>query len=393
MNITMDQYIGLSKLERWYRQYSHQIIDISGSLGTGVWQIVQKFIDNFGFDPREIMYLSYDQKQVLELASKQYHAYYINGIIYKYTRIVDFNTLPVVNPNAKLLEYQWKKSVRKKIDERYKLIVVFDSSLMSIETINNLSSFGLPIILIRDRYLIPSPDSHIYTREPNIELNELNPDLLRNPIVYFANKVLRGEKITLGNYDTVSVVPRRQLNLYNLKSSEMIITISDELSDDMNKVYREKVMKLKNTINVVGERVIVMDNMYAHRLVNEDEKNIKIYLPKGTVGYISKCNKHAESTRYVPIELKTEFYYEAFTDLTMDRNYLNGITTPLRQIIPDEIIKLKYAYSLPVTMTRTNHWDKVTLIVDQDPLGDYDLQRRLLYTAISRVRKSMTMIV
>ena len=32
------------------------------------------------------------------------------GIIYKYTRIVDFNSLPVVNPNSDgTLRYEWKK--------------------------------------------------------------------------------------------------------------------------------------------------------------------------------------------------------------------------------------------------------------------------------------------
>ena len=76
MMLTNDQYEGLSKLEKWYHKYSHQFIEISGVIGTGAWDLIQKFISNEEFDMREVMYLSYNQKQVLELA----HAEHINQI-------------------------------------------------------------------------------------------------------------------------------------------------------------------------------------------------------------------------------------------------------------------------------------------------------------------------
>ena len=166
--LTNDQYEALSILQKWYRKYQHQFIDIAGVIGTGTWDLVQKFIDLEDLDMREIMYLSYDQKQVLEMAAKRYHAYYINGIIYNYSRIVDFDSLPVINPNSDHVECEWKKSIRKKIDPRYKLIVVFDSVLLSRKTIEDLSTFGLPIILLRDPMLLPAPDSYTFIREPKI---------------------------------------------------------------------------------------------------------------------------------------------------------------------------------------------------------------------------------
>ena len=391
MQFTDDQYYALSKLEKWYRKYTHQIIEISGIVGTGVFDVVKEFIDKMEFDPREIMYLSYDQKQVLELASRRYHAYYLPSIIYKYTREVNFDTLPVVNPISNSIEYKWKKDVRKKIDERYRLMVMFDSSLLNRTTVEDLCSFGVPIILMRDPILLPSPDTYTYLRDPNIEIRELNPQLLRNPVTYFANKALRGEKLEFGSYDTVSIVPKKQLNLYNLKSSDMVLTLSDDMMKTMNSVYREKVMKLKTTTNVVGERIIVMNNMYAHKLVNEDEKKIKVFLTKGLVGYISKCNKHALSTKYIPIDFKTEFYHEAFTELYIDRHYLNGMNIPSRQQIPDEIMFVQYAYALSASMARLDHWDKVTLITD--PNEDDDLKRRLMYNAITRCTNSLTLVL
>lgn len=393
MIMTNDQYDALSKLEKWYRKYNHQIIEISGVIGTGVWDIIQKFISNEEFDMREVMYLSYNQKQVLELAAKRYHAYYINGIIYKYTRILDFDSLPVINQNSNQIEYEWKKDVRKKIDSRYKLIVVFDSMLLNEETIRDLATFGLPIILIRDPMLTPAPDTYTFLKDPNIVIREPHPEYLKDPIVYFAHRVLNEEKFKPGNYDRVSIVPRKQMNLYNLKSSDMTIAISDSLRDQINQIYRDKILKQKSYINIAGERVIIMNNMYGHKLVNPDEKKIKLYLTKGMVGYISRINKHALNTKYVPMEFRPEFYYDIFDDLVVDRHYLNGINLPSKQIIPDEILKVEYAYALTPTLARLSHWDKLTLVIDPNEEADEELQIRLLYTAITRAKRSLTIIL
>lgn len=393
MVLSNDQYYGLSILEKWYRKYQHQFIEISGVIGTGTWDLVQTFISGVGFDPREVMYLSYNQKQVLELAAKRYHAYYINGIIYNYDKIVDFDTLPVINPNSTGLEYQWKKVVRKKLPDKYKLIVVFDSILLNSETVRDLSTFGVPVIMIRDPMLLPAPDTYTFMRDPNIILREVHQDYIRNPITYFAHKILNGERLLPGNYDTVSVVPKKQMNLYNLKSSDMNITMSDKLRQNVNTIYREKIIKHKTDVNVLNERLIVMENMYAHRLVNHDEKKIKVYLTRGTVGTLSKINRHAPSTKYVPVEFRTEFYYDSFDDLMLDRHYLNGINGASRQIVPDEIFKAEYAYALTPPLTRLSHWDKVTLIADKGEDDDPELQRRLLYTAITRAKKSLTILI
>lgn len=393
MELTNDQYYGLSILEKWYRKYQHQFIDVAGVIGTGTWDLVQAFIMNEQFDPREVMYLSYNQKQVLELAAKRYHAYYINGIIYNYIRIVDFESLPIINPNSSIMEYQWKKELKKKIDKKYKIIIVLDSVLMNDQTLKDLASFGLPIILIRDPALIPAPDSYTFLRDPNIMLRELHPNYAHSPINYFAHKILKGERINPGSFDTVSVIPKKQMNLYNIKSADMVISMSNEVRGKINSIYREKILKQKTNVNVLNERVIVTENMYAHRIVNQDEKKIKLYLTKGLVGYLSKINRHASSTKYVSVEFRPSFYHEAFDDLSLDRHYLNNVTTNSRQIIPDEIFRVEYAYALTSSLARLSHWDKVTLIADHPEEDDSELQRRLLYTGITRAKRLLTILI
>lgn len=394
MQLTSDQYQGLSYLAKWYSKYQHQYIDIAGVIGTGTWDLVQAFIDNEQFDPREVMYLSYNQKQVLELAAKKYHAYYINGIIYNYTRIVDFNSLPILNPTSNAIEYTWRKELKKKIDSKYKLIVVMDSVLLNEKTLRDIGSFGLPIILLRDPVLLPAPDSYTFLRSPNIKLREVHPQYTSNPIIHFAHKVLNKESLKPGNYDIVSIIPKRQMNLYNLKSCDMTITMSEKVRNNINMIYREKILKQKTNVNILNEKIIVTKDMYGHRLVNEDEKKIKLYLMRGMVGYISKINKHVPGTKYIPIEFRPEFYYDPFDELVLDRHALNNIEAKSRQLIPDEIFYAEYAYALTPPLARLSHWDKVTLI--RDPLfeeADDELMKRMVYTGITRAKKSLTIMI
>lgn len=393
MQLTNDQYYGLSELDKWYSKYQHQYIDIAGVIGTGTWDLVQAFIANEQFDPREVMYLSYNQKQVLELAAKKYHAYYINGIIYNYTRIVDFNSLPILNPDSNAIEYKWKKEVKKKIDSKYKLIVILDSVLLNERTLRDIGSFGLPIILMRDPVLLPAPDSYTFLRSPNIKLREVHPLYSASPITHFAHTILNGESIKPGNYDIVSVIPKKQMNLYNLKSSDMTITMSEKVRNNINMIYREKILKQRTNVNILNEKIVVTKDMYGHRLVNEDEKKIKLYLMRGMVGYISKINRHAPGTKYIPIEFRPEFYYDPFDELILDRHKLNGIEAKSRQLIPDEIFYAEYAYALTPSLARLSHWDKITLISDPIENADDELMRRMMYTGITRAKKSLTMLI
>lgn len=390
---TTDQYIALHQLNTWYHKYNHQVIEISGSVGTGVDKIISQFIELQEFDPREVMYLSLDQKQVLEMAYKRYHAYYLNNIIYTYIREVSFDTLSVINPKSPKIEAKIVKKIKKKLpDPRYKIMVVYDSVLLSRDTLQDLMSFGLPIILIRDPFLMPVKDTYTYTREAEIRLTEVDPVQANKPLIHFAHQLLNDEKLSIGGYDAVNIISKKNLNLYNLKSADMMISLTDETANDINNVYRERVLHITDGRNVPNERMIAMNTIYTEKLVNPDEKHVKVYLTKGTVGTLSKCPRHALSTRYIPIDFKPDFYHDSFEEMYIDRYILNGVSGNTRQAIPDEILYVKYAYALPVGLARLSHWDKVILMIDYPDVTS-EIYRSMIYTAVTRCTGMLTMVI
>jgi hypothetical protein len=393
MKFTDDQYLGFDKLSKWYQRGERQFITVSGVVGTGVWELIQEFINHSELDQREVMYLSYDQKEVLELAFRSYHAYYTDSVIYRYIRVVDIDSMPIINPQSTATKVQWKKEKRSKVDSKYKLIVILDAGLLTKRVISDLSELGLPVILLTDPMLIPVLNGYTFARDPNILLSDINETIGSPPLNHFALMSIFGNRPKYGNYDNVTVVSMKQLNLYNLKSSDMNITMTDELRHEINMAYRDKVRNQRNDINTVGERLIAVTNLYGEKLVNRDNKKVKLYLRRGLVGTINRINKHQPVARYVPCDFKPDGYFDTFDGLYLDRyylNYLNPIDS--KQAHPENPFECEYAYALSSPLSRINHWDKVTVIVE-DMADDQELHARLLYTAITRARVSLTLVI
>lgn len=390
MQLSMDQYNALHQLLYWYRKGKHQLIEISGVVGTGVWEIVRLFLTHTALDPREVMYLSPNQHQVLELAQHRLHAYHLFHRIYNYTKITDIDTIPVVNPRSKKIEFYWQKT-RRKIDAKYRLIVVLDSVMLTAEDIQTLSSYGLPVILLRDPMLLPHPDSYVFTREPNIELEDIVPEIM-DPIKVFAHRAVEGKLLQEGTFGPLSVVNKKRMNLYNLKSADMVLTLQESTRQQVNQLYRERILHIRDNRTFTNERVICMTNMHSDKLVNPVEKRIKLYLLKGTVGHLTRCNRNINTTRYVGVEFRPDYYHESYKELVMDRRRMLPTDQYSRQIIPDECMETEYAYALTPQLARLSHWDHVTLLLDQEDL-DPTINAKLLYTAISCADKTLTVII
>lgn len=392
MTFTNDQYVSLDKLCRWYRKYQHQFIDVFGAIGTGTWDLIQAFIEASPLDPREVMYLSYDQKRVLELAYNGFHAYHLNNRIYSYQRFVDLNSLPLVNTSSTEIISEWKKKVRSGIDNRYRLIVVLDATLLNIRTLTDISSFGLPVILVGDPLLLPSPDSYAFARDPNILLRESNPELIRNPLVYFAHRIARGDPLEHGTYETVNILPRKQMNLFNIRTSDMNITMGEGLRAEINNVYRSNVLKQAGTHTVVGERLLLTNTLYRERLKNPDNPKVRVYLTKGSIVHVERIPRHAAGTRFVNCDLRLDGYHDPFTDIFLDRYSLTGTDPSLsKQDKPMEYATAEYAYALTVPKARLSHWAKVTVTLDRDDFEEGEIYRRMAYTAVTRATESLVL--
>lgn len=387
---TSEQFSAVDKLEQWYRDYKHQVIDLCGVIGTGKLEIIKEFIDRIGFKEFQVMFVSENQSTVINLALKQKHAYYLDSVLYSYYKKTDFSTLRAVNPESNELKFKWIKERNKKINKSYRIIIVLDAELCSLKKIKHLMDFKVPIILVGDPIAVGIPDSYLKFHEPNILVTDITPLNQKNPLIHFIQKIIKLETIPYGNFKSVTVLKKQDTNIYNFKFSDMIIVENEDSAKSVNKLYRENVMKFKTKINHLGERLILTENSHQF-LENRTENKIKFYLDKYTTGTITRIDLHGANRKYVSISFKPDGYSEEFTEnIWLDRFFLNDFYNRSIQYNYYPPLKFNFGYAIPVVAAQFGHWNDITII--EEPYDDWTYHSRVLYTSMKAAKKSVILI-
>lgn len=386
---TNDQFYAANELEKWYYQTNHQVIDLNGKVGTGKFEIIKYFIDRIGFKEYETMFLSLNQSTVINLAQKQYHSYYLKGILYDYYKDTDLSTLKIFNPKATDFKYKWIQTRNKKINKSYRIIIVLDAELCSMEMIQDLMKFGVPMILVSDSYSLGEENNYLKKHTPNLEIKEIIPSRIKDPIIHFIYKFLNKEVIPYGNFKSVTVMKKKDTNAYNFKFSDMIITEYQSSADKINQLYRQNVLKNKTIILRPNERLIITEDSHICS-ENRTEKNIKFYLDRGVTGTVPYVEPHFATRKFINVTFKPDAYTESFSGVIVDRFYLNNFTNRSISYSYGEPVKFNYAYAINAQIAQYGRWDDITVL--EEPYEDYDFHLRVLYTAMSRAKKSIILI-
>lgn len=386
---TNEQFHIANELERWYYQTNHQVIDLDGKIGTGKFEIIKYFIERIGFKPFETMFLSMNQGTVISLAQKQYHAYYLKGVLYDYFKDVDLSTLKIFNPHATDFKYKWIRTRNKKINKSYKVIIVLDAELCTMEMIQDLMKFGVPMILVSDSFALGETNSYLTKHTPNLKIEEYLPSRKKEPILHFIQKFLNKEVIPYGNFKSVTVMKKKDTNAYNFKFSDIIITEYQSSADRINQLYRQNVLKNKTIILRANEKLIVAEDSHIC-FENRTEKNIKFYLDKGITGTLPYVEPHHINRKFITVSLKPDVYTETCYGIIVDRFFLNRFSNRSISYSYGEPVKFDYGYAINTQISQYGNWNDV--IIFEEPYGDYDYHCRVLYTAMSRAKKSVILV-
>ena len=88
--------------------------------------------------------------------------------------------------------------------------------------------------------------------------------------------------------------------------------------------------------------------------------------------------------------MKPDAYTESFSGVIVDRFYLNNFTNRSISYSYGEPVKFNYAYAINAQIAQYGFWDDITIL--EEPYEDYDFHLRVLYTAMSRAKKSIILI-
>lgn len=356
---------------------------IAGYAGTGKSTLVRFLIDrliqeNYISEP-EVVYTTFTGKAAQVLTNKGCSALTLHKLMYEVH-----------------VDRSGEITFTLKDELPAKLIIVDECSMVPLNMIQELRSFGIALIFLGDPGQLPpiqKDTKNGLLDNPDIFLKEVHRQALDSPIIQLSMKIRNQENIDNFKEQDAKVITRQELSPGELKNADMILVGTNKLRQRVNKAMRV-FLKKQGDIDE-NEKIICTQNYW--------ESLIEMSLTNGTVGLL-KDIKETTST-YFKGKLKVPVYYGLFTSesglqkrIKIDQQFLTEETSSLTfkqelYIKPRILQPLKFTYAYAITghKAQGSEWDNVIVFEESFPF-DRDEHTRWLYTCVTRARKTVTIV-
>lgn len=405
MELTEKQKDAITKGTKWFKDedYSKPFV-IAGVAGSGKSSVVKFLVEQLGLDNLNTVFCTFTGKAALVLSRKGNPACTIHRLIYEPMRVVDYvskkdGSLGSVEDYLREPEsyYEKEKMVFSRkffLDPSIKLIIVDEVSMVNKEMIEDLMSFGIPIICLGDSAQIPiiSGEDNGLLNEPDVFLDEIHRQAADNPIVYLSMLARGGKRIDPGLYKLdgklkVAVISKQdELPDELLLKTDQVICGKNKTRQELNS-YIRKLLGFTGNIPNKGEKLVCLKNDW--------NKNLQdVTLINGLIGYVQD---DVLFTNWEKKSFQFNFRPEFLTD-----QYFEGLTGDLRRFTNngkfDENLSKKdpsanefdYGYAITCHKSQGSEWSNV--LVYHEYLGP-EMNQKWLYTAITRSSSRLVLYI
>jgi len=395
MILTNQQENAIKKTVDWFRSKSSRIWKIAGYAGTGKTTIIPYIVESLGFDEKEIAFMTPTGKAALNLRKKGIPAKTIHSTIY--TRdVIEENDIKIV---------VWRLIPAIKC----KLFVIDEISMVSDELMEDILSFNIPIITIGDpAQLQPVKGECTYLSHPDIMLSEIHRQGKDDPIIRLSMEIRNGHtNLVHCKYSKNVLITSKIIQPDILSRADIILTGTHKMRKALNKIMREY-YGFNNKYFNLGEKVICKMNNKNIAIGYED---LEVPIANGIIGNIvtefnennvidclaySDLSKETKLKHLIRVDFKPDFIpkesntrYEKI-NICLDTLQFDDekpfITAPRNLII-----YMNYGYAITTHSSQGSEWDNV--VVYNDFTWNKELNQRYLYTAITRAKNNLVIVI
>ena len=403
---------------------------LTGYAGTGKTFLVNYIVsEELHLDVDRVAYVAPTGKAASVLAQRgAKNTSTIHKLIYNRVE-VEYKT----EVNGKTVRSKKFEFVRKPIIPNYKLIIVDETSMVDKKTMEDLVSFGKPLLLCGDLGQLPSIEkSNNLLDKPDYNLTTIVRQSEDNMIVKLATMARNGLPIKTGNYGNVKVLNK---NLISENAMKSILTKADQVICGTNKTRFKLNRYIKSSLGLdpnrinEGEKVICLLNNWEKELDIESKYN----LVNGIIGYASKIKNNTGIDSIELLTFKPDFLNDESPDLPFDNHvFIDGefryqmhqqlyrmddgsyeLKVPFLPKTKDEsedeyntrlkeFVRLRRealyteqlnffdsAYCISCHKSQGSEWDNVVVF---DESWIFNESNKWLYTAITRAKKNLIII-
>jgi ATP-dependent exoDNAse (exonuclease V) alpha subunit len=360
----------------------------------------------------EAVFVSPTGKAAVNLVKNGTMAGTVHGLIYIRNED-DFD----VDENGEIIEAEELTFYKKpKIDEKIKLIIIDESSMINETVLTDLLSFNVKCLFCGDGAQLPPVNGTCpLLRNPHFTMKEIVRQAADNPIIQVATMAREGKPIPYGNYgDTVSVVRksalRGELRKRLFLTADQIICGRNVTRNNLNSEVRKyKGIAETELLPTSGEKLICTLNDWGKPL----DKANQFFLVNGIIGTATDIKEQIDdlatmefTADFLDYGVKVPFdtgifqygkYKHSYgrlavwlADGTVVHEYNYEVLRRLKAVSEEPICRFEYAYAITCHKAQGSEFDFVIVFDESWAFGEE--RNRWLYTAITRAKEKLLIV-
>lgn len=372
MILTTKQEQAINIMSKNYRN-KEPITVISGFAGSGKSSIINHFIE--ANDLMETTrFVTFTGKASLVLQNKGLPATTIHKLIYDAYK------------NWKTGKFYFR--LKPALEGNIKLIVIDEVSMVPMNLLVDLLSFGIPIICLGDPgQLEPIGEDNGLLKSPDMFLDEIHRQAQDNSIIRLSMLVRENKELPIIKDDPyVKVLSKQDLSLGMMMWADQIICAKNATRRGINAEVREY-LNYEGDLPVVGDKVICLHNYWD--MLNED-----FYpLINGTIGNVKYVNTGADNGilgQKTFMNFQSDYSKEQYYGLEIDSNIFKGYA-PLSKTSRSKRIVFEFDFGYAITCHKAQGSSYEKVLVYEEILRR-ESHNRWLYTAITRASEQVVVI-
>jgi exodeoxyribonuclease-5 len=374
MELTRKQEEGLKIAMDRYKQ-KEAYTCIAGFAGTGKSTLVKFIIEELDVPNSKIAFCAYTGKAASVLAKKgNPGATTAHRLLYHTEELEDGTYIhtPRTSPEKDL-----------------KLIVVDEVSMLEKEQWEILMRWKIPVICLGDpAQLPPIHEDNGVLDTPHVFLDEVMRQAQDNEIIRLSMDVREGRYLTPRKGKDVWIVSDEDVTDRLLTTADIVLCGKNATRRDLNRRMRQAIWGDKYTDEPQnGDKCICLKNYW-----NEGD------LTNGTIGILQYIRTY--NTKLYKPKMVADFVSESdgyFENLHMDHQlFQTGLPTVNKDTWKkypkhERPMEFDYANCITVHKSQGSEYDRV--VVYNEYLGDRDYWRRWAYTAITRSKDKLVIVL
>ena len=354
-------------------------ITICANAGTGKTSLIPFIIQDLGIRPFQVAYVAFTGKAARVLREKGLvGASTIHKLIY------------AARLNKRTGEIVFYK--KEPIDLIHlKLIVVDEVSMVNQTLMNDLKSYGIPLLCLGDDAQLPpveETEGNKLLKRPDIRLTEIFRQKEGSSILDVATDfrcVGKPLKCNI-NDNEVKSMKKEELTIEALRWADQILCCKNGTKDAFNAEIR-KSLGFKEVYPQSGDKVICLRNYW--EVISEINHEP---LTNGTTGTITAIVPHLEKAfdKWAEVTFCPDYASEDYFLLRISLNSFFRLA-PQGKYSNNKRCLFDYGYAITVHKSQGSQWEKV-LFYAGDLWGDQLTRHQLAYTAVTRAQKKLVYV-